>query len=225
MQQQRLRRQRRSAILVNTIATEFVDAYYAQFPEEVYEVGYPDSPMDRFGDHSTASIAAWNGQVDGWLERLRSVDATVLAGTAAESTYGFARERMEAIATRRVCKMDWWNISPTWTGWQPQLVATLAVQPVTTAEEKSDALARLTDVARYLDTEVDILREGMQNNYLAANSNVAAVLRQTEELIATPSKESPFFDPASRSDDVEFAQTRYQADSRRRSSHRIEKLP
>jgi uncharacterized protein (DUF885 family) len=195
---------------VNTIATEFVDAYYAQFPEEVYEVGYPDAPMDRFGDHSTASIAAWNRQVDGWLEQLRSIDATVLAGTAANSTYGFARERMEAIAARRVCKMDWWNISPTWTGWQPQLVATLAVQPVATPEEKSDALARLADVARYLETETEILREGMQNDYLAANSNVAAVLRQTEELIATPTEESPFFDPASRSDDAEFA-NKYQA--------------
>ena len=196
--------------LVNTIATEFVDAYYAQFPEEVYEVGYPDAPMDRFGDHSTASIAAWNGQVDGWLEQLRSIDATVLEGTAAESTYGFARERIEAIAARRVCKMDWWNISPTWTGWQPQLVATLAVQPVTTAEEKSDALARLSDVARYLETEVEILREGMEKDYLAAKSNVAAVLQQTEALIASPTEESPFFDPASRSDDAEFA-NQYQA--------------
>jgi len=190
--------------LVNTVATEFVDAYYAQFPEEVYEVGYPDAPMDRLGDHSTASIAAWNEKVDGWLEQLRSIDATVLAGTAAESTYGFARERMEAIAARRVCKMDWWNISPTWTGWQPQLVATLAVQPVTTAEEKSDALARLADVARYLATEVEILREGMKSGYVAANSNVAAVLRQTEALIAAPTEESPFFDPASRSDEPEF---------------------
>ena len=194
-----------ASALVDTIATEFVDAYYSQFPEEVYEVGYPDAPMDRFGDHSTASISAWNRQVDGWLQQLGGIDEAVLKGSPAEITYNFARERMEAIAARRVCKMDWWNISPTWTGWQSQLVGTLAVQPVATAEQKTDALARIADVARYLKTEVEILREGMENNYLAANSNVAAVLRQIDALIATPSAESPLLDPAKRSDDVDFS--------------------
>ena len=35
---------------INRIADEFVDGYFAQYPEEVYEIGYPNSPMDRFGD-------------------------------------------------------------------------------------------------------------------------------------------------------------------------------
>ncbi|MFQ6003918.1 MAG: DUF885 family protein [Woeseia sp.] len=194
-----------AAALVNDIASDFVDAYYAQFPEEVYEVGYPDSPMHRFGDRSTGSIAAWQARVDGWLDRLRNVDVSVVKGTPAEVTYKFARERMEAISARRVCRMNWWNISPTWTGWQSQLVATLAVQPIETAGERAHALARLTDVARYLGTEIEILREGTENGYLAANSNVAAVTRQTDALIASPTEESPFFDPASRSDDAGFA--------------------
>jgi hypothetical protein len=43
-----------TADLVKRIANEFVDGYYAQYPEEVYEIGYPDSPMDRFGNHSEA---------------------------------------------------------------------------------------------------------------------------------------------------------------------------
>ena len=194
-----------AAASVDQIATEFVDAYFAQFPEEVYEVGYPGAPMDRFGDHGTANIAAWNERVDSWLEQLDNIDGAALKGRPAELTYDFARERMQAIAARRVCKMDWWNISPTWTGWQYQLISTLAVQPVLTAEEKSDALARIADVARYIETEIEILREGMQNDYLAASSNIAAVLRQTGALIATPTEESPFFDPAKRSEDTAFA--------------------
>ena len=165
--------------LVDAIATEFMDAYYAQFPEEVYEIGYPSNAMDRFGDHSTASIAAFNTRIDGWLERLNGIDIANLQGSPAKVTYDFTRDRLEAIAARRVCKMDWWNISPTWTSWQYQLISTMAIQPVATAEEKANALARIADVARYLKTEVEILRDGMSNNYLAANSNVAAVLRQT----------------------------------------------
>lgn len=194
-----------AAALIDDIASEFVDAYYQQYPEEVYEVGYPDSPMHRFGDHSTGSIAAWQARVDGWLDQLRNVDVSVVKGTPAEVTYEFARERMEAISARRVCHMDWWNISPTWTGWQSQLVATLAVQPIATAGDRVHALSRLTDVARYLGTEIEILREGMEHGYLAANSNVAAVTRQTDALIATPTEESPFYDPAVRSDDAGFA--------------------
>lgn len=193
-----------AAALVNEVATEFVDAYYAQYPEEVYEVGYPGSPMDRFGDHGTARIDAFHGRVERWLERLRAIDSALLDGTPAETTYGFARERLEAIAARRVCRMDWWNISPTWTGWQPQLISTLAVQPVESAKERSDALSRLRDVARYLDTEIKILREGMENGYLAANSNVARVLKQVDTIIAAPNEESPFFDPAQRSSDDDF---------------------
>ncbi|MFQ5547788.1 MAG: DUF885 family protein, partial [Woeseia sp.] len=162
-------------------------------------------PMHRFGDHSTGSIAAWQARVDGWLDQLRNVDVSVVKGTPAEVTYEFARERMEAISARRVCHMDWWNISPTWTGWQSQLVATLAVQPIATAGDRVHALSRLTDVARYLGTEIEILREGMEHGYLAANSNVAAVTRQTDALIATPTEESPFYDPAVRSDDAGFA--------------------
>ena len=37
---------------VDRIASEFVDGYYSHYPEDVYETGYPDAPMDRFGDHS-----------------------------------------------------------------------------------------------------------------------------------------------------------------------------
>ena len=53
---------------VNRIANEFVAAYYAQFPEEVYEVGYPDAPMDRFGDHSEEATRGWDARVDQWLD-------------------------------------------------------------------------------------------------------------------------------------------------------------
>jgi uncharacterized protein (DUF885 family) len=194
-----------AAALVDKIATEFIEAYNAQFPEEAYESGYPNPPMDRFGDHSTASIAAWNTKVDGWLEQLRGIDVTLIEGTPAEITYEFALEKMEANAARRVCKMDWWNISPTWTGWQLQLVGSLAVQPVATAKEKSAALARIADLARYVRTEIEILRQGMEYGYLAANTNVAAVLQQIETLLATPVEDSPFFDPAKRSHDVEFS--------------------
>ncbi len=34
------------------VAQEFVDGYYHQFPEEAFEIAYPDTPMDSLGDRS-----------------------------------------------------------------------------------------------------------------------------------------------------------------------------
>lgn len=189
---------------VNRIANEFVDAYYDQFPEEVYEVGYPDAPMNRFGDHSPDRLEAWDGQVDGWLADLDDVDVDALGGTAEAVTYVFTRERLQAIVDRRACKMDLWNVSPTWTGWQYSMISTLAVQPVGTETERADALERAADIQRYLKTEISNLRAGTDEGYTAPADNVAAVIEQISSLIDTRTDDSPFFSPAARSDDEAF---------------------
>ena len=106
-----------AAAQVNAIASDFVAGFYTQFPEEIYEVGYPDGPLDRFGDHSEAALAAWDARVDGWLADLNAIDVSSLDGTPEAITYVFARERMQALVDKRICHSDLWNISPTWTGW------------------------------------------------------------------------------------------------------------
>ncbi|HNP36657.1 MAG TPA: DUF885 domain-containing protein [Woeseiaceae bacterium] len=189
---------------VNSIANAFVDAYYRQYPEEVYEVGYPDAPQDRFGDHSKNATAHWDEQLDSWLVALDGIDVPALAGTPEALTYVFTRERLQSIIAMRSCKMTLWNVSPTWTGWQSQAIATLAVQPVATADEKQNALARARDIERFVQTEIANLKTGMDTGYLAPTSNVTAVVDQMDTLIHTPIEESPFFDPAQRSDDAEF---------------------
>ncbi len=190
---------------VNAIANEFVDGYYAQFPEEVYEVGYPDAPLARFGDHSKESITAWGNQVDGWMAALEKIDLDSLAGTPAAITYAFARDRLQALIDRRVCRMELWNVSPTWTGWQSLVIATLAVQPVETREHRDAAIRRAADIPRFLGTEVSNLRRGQEEGFLAPSSNVAAVIDQITALIETDIDESPFSAPAARADDETFS--------------------
>jgi len=188
------------------VAQKFVDGYYHQFPEEAYEIGYPDTPMDSLGDRGQASMDAWRARVDAWLAELRGIDPAALEGTDAEIPYAFALDRLEAAAARRVCRMELWNVSPTWTGWQSMLASTFAQQPVSTADERADALTRLRAVPAYLDTEVANLRAGMAAGYLAPQSNVDAVLRQVDALLADDPESSPFHNPASRADDEAFAQ-------------------
>ncbi len=186
------------------VATEFVDGYYSQYPEEVYEIGYPDSPMDRFGDHSEEALAAWDAKIDNWLATLDSIDLDAITDANAALTFVFAREKMQAIVDHRVCHNELWNISPTWTGWQYMLASTFAVQPVDTAAAREAALARIVDVARFLQTETGNLRRGQDQGYTAGQNNVIAVIEQVTSLIDTPTEESPFYSPAASSDDKEF---------------------
>jgi uncharacterized protein (DUF885 family) len=194
-----------AAAEAKAVATEFADGYYHQFPEEAYEIGYPDTPMDELGDRSQASMDAWRTKEDAWLERLRAVDTTALKGTDGWVPYAFTLDRLEASEGRRVCHMELWNVSPTWTGWQSMLSSTFAQQPVATPGQRAAALARLRQVPAYLDRELENLRIGMAERYLAARSNVAAVMGQVDALLAAPPEDSPFYAPAVRSDDAAFA--------------------
>jgi uncharacterized protein (DUF885 family) len=186
------------------IAQNYVDGYYHQFPGEAYEIGYPDTPMDRFGDRSTTAMAAWHAREDAWLDSLRALDPTTLAGSDAELPYAFALDRLEASAARRVCRTELWNVSPTWTGWQSMLGSTMAVQPVATESERTAALARARDMVRFLATEVSNLEEGMALGYTAPRSNVDAVVRQVDALLSADPEDSPFYEPATRTEDPGF---------------------
>ena len=193
------------AAAAKTVAQEFVDGYYHQFPEEAYEVGYPDTPMDALGDRSQVTLDAWRAREDDWLARLGALDAGALEGTDGAIPFAFTLDRLSASAGRRVCRSELWNVSPTWTGWQSMLGSTFSQQPVATPQERAAALARLGAVPAYLDTEVENLRAGAAQGYLAARTNVHAVLQQVDALLAAPPEASPFYDPGARSDDPDFA--------------------
>ncbi|HUR20367.1 MAG TPA: DUF885 domain-containing protein [Vicinamibacterales bacterium] len=190
---------------VRKVAQEFVDGYYHQFPEEAYEVGYPDTPMDRLGDRSAAAMAAWRAKEDGWLAILAAIDPGQLEGTDAAIPYAFTRDRLEASVARRVCHTSEWNISPTWTGWQAMLSSTFGQQPISTDAERATALTRLRAVPAYLDTEIANARAGMAAGYLAPVSNVRAVIAQADAMLAGAPDSSPFFDPAARAKNTLFA--------------------
>jgi uncharacterized protein (DUF885 family) len=193
-----------SAVTARRVAQEFVDGYYHQFPEEAYEIGYPDTPMGMLGDHGVAAMEAWRAREDAWLATLQDIDAAQLEGSNAAIPYAFTRDRLEASVARRICRNELWNVSPTWTGWQSMLASTFSQQPVGTETERATALARLQAVPAYLDTEIANLRTGMAAGYLAPNSNVRAVLDQVQAMLDAAPEESPFHEPASRTDDEAF---------------------
>lgn len=112
--------------------------------------------------------------------------------------YAYALDRIEAQAALRVCRIELWNVSPAWNGWQSALASTFAQQPVGSDKARADALARARDAVRFIDGEVDNLREGLRLGYAAPRNNVEAVLVQVERLLAATPEESPFYQPAVR---------------------------
>jgi uncharacterized protein (DUF885 family) len=186
-----------AAVEALRVAEEYVNAYFAQFPEEAFEAGFPDAPQDRFSDKSALARAAWETREDAWLSRLRAIDPAALEGTAAAVPYEYTREWLEATVEKRVCRLDVWNVSTAW-GWLTVVSRTLADQPVSTPLERANALARVRDVARGVDTETANLREGLRQGFTAPRSNVDAVLLQVDAVLAAEVESSPFYSPAAR---------------------------
>ena len=186
------------------VAQEFVDGYYHQFPEEAFEIAYPDTPMDKLGDRSEAALRQWDARVDTWRGTLEALDPATLEGTDAAVPYAFTLDRLKAQTGLRVCRTELWKVSPTSNGWMAMLSSTFAVQPVVTEAERADALSRLREVPDYIDREVANLRIGMDAGYLAPQSNVDAVLDQVNNMLAGEATGSPFYTPADRSEDANF---------------------
>jgi uncharacterized protein (DUF885 family) len=187
-----------------SLADAYVEAYYEQFPEEAYEAGYPEAPADRLSDRSPAALAAWHAREDSLLAALEAIDSTALAGTEAAIPHAYALDRLRASVAHRICRMDLWNVSPTWTGWPELFPSVFAQQPVDTPEAHAALLARARDVARFLDTEIANLREGVRLGYTAARPDVDAVIAQVDGLLALPLDDSPFLEPTGRTDDAAF---------------------
>ena len=191
--------------LALAVAQEYVDAYFHQFPEEASMCGYRNPPLDRFGDHSPAALATWRAREDAWLETLRSIDPNTLEGTEAAVPHAFVRELLEAERELRVCRVELWSVNPAWPAWQELLPVEFAHQTVGTDQARAAVLARGRDVARFIDTEIANLREGLSEGYVAPRSGVEAVLEVITNLLEGPPKESPFYDPAVRDGSEDFA--------------------
>jgi uncharacterized protein (DUF885 family) len=187
------------------LAAAYVDAYFEQFPEEAYEMGYPDAPADRLSNRTPASLAAWEAREDSLLRALEAIDSAALAGTQAAIPHAYALDRLRASVARRVCRTDLWNVSPTWTGWPELFPTVFAQQPVDTPEARSAALARARDVDRYLEVDIANLREGVRLGYTAARPDVDAVIAQIDGLLEIPVESSPFLEPAGRAAEAAFS--------------------
>ncbi len=186
---------------IETLADEVLAATMARYPEMATYYGIEDARHDRLFDNSLDALATWQQQEDDWLARLSAIPAPDDVGSRDWVTYGILHEGLESAVATRVCRNELWQAS-TATSWHRQLPFVFEMQPVDTPELRQQALARLGEVDRYIDTEIANLRQGLELGYSAPRVTVAAVPGQVRSLI---DESSIFLDPGVRADDAEFA--------------------
>src|SRR5258705_2598629 len=192
------------AARVRQLADSYLVAYFERHPDEATLDGVANGPEDRLPDNSPASLARWQQGEDAWLEQLKRIDAGRLTGRPEAVAYGIMRDAIEGSIATRVCRYELWSIAHTGGGWLATLTSLAALQRVGTDEARRQTLARWRAVPAYIATELANHREGLRREYTAPRGNVEIALREIDSLLATPTPQSPLYDPARRDATPEF---------------------
>lgn len=184
--------QKKIAADVSALADTYVHGFLDAFPYQAVVIGAPEQHPSILGDHSLAGIAKWQAKEDEMLASLKKIDVKSIDGMPEAVTYKFLQHLLESSVGYRVCRMELWNVSPTYTGWQGDLPIAAGMQSVARPRDQQDAIARWSQVSQYLDDEIANLKEGLRLGYSAPKGNVQSVINQVNAMLAAPIDESPF---------------------------------
>ena len=184
---------------IEAIADEMLAARLERYPALTTYYSIAGARHDRLFDNSLEALAAWQASEDGWLDELEAIGEPQKIGSRDWVTYGILHEELTAAVATRVCRKELWETSTT-TAWYGRLPFVFDIQPLDSDDHKDQALARLREVDRFIDTEIRNLRKGLELGYSSPRLTVAAV---PEEVRALRS-DSPFLNMSSRVDDEVF---------------------
>jgi uncharacterized protein (DUF885 family) len=191
-----------SSARVEALADRFVSQQLAYDPTIAYETGLDTAVHDRFADRSPGAISAFEKLERQDLAQLLGIDPSALP-ISARSTYANLREKLESDLQLRICKSELWDVNH-FDGWQSAFADVADRQPVTSSDDRKQALRRWSSVPHFVDVEIGNLRTGLDEGYSAPRSVVRRVIAQMDSLTSGPVDKSPFFSPARRSGDPAF---------------------
>jgi uncharacterized protein (DUF885 family) len=90
-------------------------------------------------------------------------------------------------------------------GWQAVYTDLALLQPVGTDTLRALALMRARALPGFINGEVANLRAGLEDDYSSPKVIVRNVIRQLDNILATPVRQSPFYSPAARDSSAKFA--------------------
>ena len=169
-------------------------------PSMATDFAIPGARHDRLFDNSPEALAAWQAREDAWLEELERIGAPTEIGSRDWATWGILHELFSGETQKRACRTELWQASTT-TGWHTNLPFLFDQQPLETADLRTQALARLGEVDRFIDQEIANLRAGLELGYSAPRVTVLSVPEQVRTLT---SEDSPFLAFGARAKDAAF---------------------
>lgn len=185
---------------IETLADEYLDAWLQRHPEMATYYDIEGARHDALFDNSQEALAAWEAREDEWLARLHAITPPEEIGSRDWISYGILAEELESSVAARICRSELWSASTT-TAWYGSLPYLFDIQPVDSADDRSQTLDRLRQVDDYVDTEIANLRLGLEMGYSAPRVTVEKVPEEARSLLG---QDSIFLDPAARSDDTAF---------------------
>ncbi|CAN5258289.1 DUF885 family protein [soil metagenome] len=188
---------------LNELADRYVAALLDRQPEVAYFANLPAPAHDRLLDNSPEALREWRAFEDRLLAELDTIDPAALA-LPEWVAWGVLTELLEASRNLRVCRSELWQGVNHMGSWHLALSFVAERQPVATARDRAAALRRWRSLPRYIDIEIRNLRTGLEQGYSAAKPVAEAMLKQLEQLLATPADEWPLYTMVERSSDDRF---------------------
>lgn len=192
-------------VRVDSLADAVLAQTLAANPEMATGLGIGGADHGRIRDNSLTGIAAVEREEDALYQVALTIDPAPLAGRPQWVTYAVLREQLEAARAQRPCRLELWGVASYVNGWQAVYTDLALVQPVGAEPQRVQAMTRARALPGFIANEVANLREGLRLGYSSPRVIVANVIRQLDDILGTPVRESPFFSPAQRDATPVFA--------------------
>jgi len=189
---------------VEAIADDYLATLARMQPEFGTAEDLPGTDHGALTDNTEPGIARWRTYEDKVLAQLRAVPAGSLRSESDRVLHGVLRDELERSAGARVCRLELWGVASYVNGWQASLTDLARVQPVGSDALREAALRRARAIPEYIDNEIVLLQQGLRAGYSSPQVIVREVIRQLDELLATPPAQSPFGAPTERDGDPRF---------------------
>ncbi len=192
--------------------TRLADRYYAHtlktHPETAYFSGVNIERHDGLTDNSLTAQSQQHEFEDGLLKRLRAIDPASLQGKPEWITHAYLTQILTSSVARRVCRNRLWNVNQMG-GWHLNYSQLAGLQPVDTPAQRAQSLVRWARFPDFIDTELTNLKFGPAQGFTAPRTVVQRVIDQLDGVLALAPDQSPYYSPATRADDVDFASDTY----------------
>lgn len=185
---------------IETIADEILAAMLLRYPSMATSYSIAGARHDRLYDNSLQALAEWQAREDAWLAELDAIGEPTEVGSRDWVSFGILREQLASSQASRICRKELWETSTT-TAWYGSMPFIFDIQPLDSDDLKEQALARLGEVDRYIDTNVANLRKGLDLGYSSPRLTVEAVPGEVRELRG---ETSPFLAIGARAEDEVF---------------------